>query len=152
MKAAAMLATLAAATALTPIPVAVANPDCAPATVRLTSVSAEATDGTLTGTPAGTDTPIRLRGDLRAYHRSVGFGDDAPAAVTRWDQALARVSEPIDPNDPNWYGKGKSRVFATRALDDIATEFPDGTLRVSYSPGDRPADWCAINFIQPVAD
>ena len=40
MKAAAMLATLAAATALTPIPVAVANPECAPATVRLTSVRA----------------------------------------------------------------------------------------------------------------
>ncbi|MCV7192856.1 hypothetical protein [Mycolicibacterium brumae] len=128
-----------------------AEQNCEPATTRLTQVSAEAVDGTIYATPLGGGEQLRLRADLEAYHHSSGFGAPAPEAVTEWDQTLDQVAEPVDSSDPNWYGKAKARVFAPRTLNTIAERLPDGALQVSYEPGERPADWCAITSIEPVA-
>lgn len=130
---------------------AAAQQNCEPATTRLHQVSAEAVDGTIYATPDGGGQQLRLRADLAAYHPSSGFGAAPPDAVAEWDQTLDQVAEPVDSSDPNWYGKAKARVFAPRTLNAIAERLPDGALQVSYQPGERPVDWCAITSIEPVA-
>ncbi|ORA22785.1 hypothetical protein [Mycobacterium aquaticum] len=128
-----------------------AGPQCAPGTVRLTAVSTDATQGTITGSPAGGGAPITLSGPLDAYRKSEGFGDNPPPAVKQWDDTLDQVTVPIAPDDPNWYGRAKSRAFASRSLNDLAVSFPANTLVVHYWQGDPPGAACAMSSIQPVA-
>jgi hypothetical protein len=72
-------------------------------TARLASVTANAVDGTITGTPVGGGSAVTLAGQGDAYLASAGFGDARPDAVQRWDTALNGVND-LDPSDPNWYG------------------------------------------------
>ena len=67
------------------IPAVVVDNVC---TVRLTSVTADAIDGTITGTPVGGGAAITLAGPLAAYQRSQGFGDVPPAPIQRWDTEI----------------------------------------------------------------
>jgi hypothetical protein len=126
-------------------------PGCAPSTVRLASVTADSTDGTITGAPVGGGAPITLTGPLEAYQRSEGFGDNPPPAVKQWDDTLDQANVPIAPDDPNWYGRAKSRAFAPRSLNDLAVSFPANTLVVHYWQGDEPGPACVMSSIQPVA-
>ena len=94
-------------------------------TVRLASVTADAIDGTITGSPVGGGAAITLTGPLQAYQQSAGFGDVPPAPIQRWDSEIEGVgSLSTDPNDPNWYGNAKSLTFLPRTLNDLATQFP----------------------------
>lgn len=128
-----------------------ATPGCAPGTARLAAVTADATQGTITGSPVGGGAPITLSGPLEAYQKSEGFGDNPPQAVKQWDETLDQVNVPIAPDDPNWYGRAKSRAFASRSLNDLAVSFPANILVVHYWQGDPPGAACAMSSIQPVA-
>jgi hypothetical protein len=130
-----------------------ADVGCAPATVRLTSVTAEATDGTITGTPVGGGAPVTLSGPLSAYLKSQGFGDAPPTAVQRWDELIDSANAPFASDDPNWYGHAKAMAFMTRTLNDQAVHLPANTIVVNYSAGDDAAHpgWCSLSSIQPVA-
>ncbi|GAY14993.1 hypothetical protein [Mycobacterium sp. shizuoka-1] len=132
---------------------------CAPAgvvdnvcTARLTSVTADVINGTITGTPVGGGTPVTLAGQLDAYQKSVGFGVPAPDAVQRWDDSIDSVSTlNVDPSDPNWYGNAKSRVFMPRTLNDIATQFPPDVLVVRFTPDEGSPGTFRLVSIQPTA-
>ncbi|WP_026256024.1 hypothetical protein [Mycobacterium sp. 155] len=126
-------------------------PGCAPATVRLVSVTADSTDGTITGSPVGGGAPITLTGPLDAYQRSEGFGDNPPAVIKQWDDTLDQAKVPIAPDDPNWYGHAKSQAFAPRSLNDLAVSLPANTLVVHYWQGEAPSPACVMSSIQPVA-
>jgi hypothetical protein len=129
-----------------------ADMGCAPTTVRLTSVTAEATNGTITGTPVGGGAPVTLSGPLSAYLKSEGFGDAPPAAVQRWDELIDSANTPLPSDDPNWYGHAKALAFMTRTLNDEAVHFPANTIVVHYSAGDDAhPGWCSLSSIQPVA-
>jgi hypothetical protein len=52
-------------------------------TARLTTVTADVINGTITGTPVGGGSPVTLAGQLDAYQKSAGFGDAVPDAVQR---------------------------------------------------------------------
>lgn len=141
--------TVAAAAAVMgpPAPIAHADPlpvACVPAntvdnvcTTRLTSVTADAVNGTITGTPVGGSTAITLAGQADAYVKSTGFGDSVPEAVQRWDSTIDSVSQlSVDQFDPNWYANAKTRVVMPRTLNDLATQFPPDVLVVRSTPDD----------------
>lgn len=119
-------------------------------TVRLASVTADAIDGTITGSPVGGGAAITLTGPLQAYQQSAGFGDVPPAPIQRWDSEIEGVSSlSTDPNDPNWYGNAKSLTFLPRTLNDLATQFPPDTLTVRFTADDaRPGTFQLVS-IQP---
>ncbi|GLE53433.1 hypothetical protein [Mycobacterium montefiorense] len=118
--------------------------------VRLTSVTANTIDGTITGIPVGGVAPITLAGQLNAYLRSAGFGNSPPDPVQRWDAAIDRVKDAI-PSGPDWYGQAKSRAFLPRELNGLATQFPPNTTVVRFVPDDANADGFRLVSIQPVA-
>src|SRR6185312_225409 len=119
---------------------------------RLTSVTANTIDGTITGTPVDGGAPLTLSGQADAYLKSAGFGDTPPDAVQRWDSAIDGVNNTtIDPFDPNWYGNAKARTFLPRTLDDLATRFPPGTLVVRFVSDDTHPGWFRLVSIQPIA-
>ncbi len=119
-------------------------------TARLTSVTADVVDGTITGTPAGTMEPITLAGQEDAYVKSAGFPDPRPDAVQEWDQAIERVSGlNTDPSDPNWYGNAKAKVFLPRTLNAVATRFPPDTLLVRYVADESRPGTFRLVTIQP---
>jgi hypothetical protein len=106
-------------------------------TARLTSVTADAVDGTITGTPVGGGPAITVAGQEDAYQKSAGFGDATPEAVQRWDDTFDSVGNlDVDPSDPNWYGNAKARVFLPRTLNDLASQFPPDILMVRFTPDD----------------
>lgn len=121
-------------------------------TVRLASVTADVTNGTITGAPVGGGAAITLAGQADAYLRSVGFGDAPPTAVQDWDDTIDRViGLGVDPADPNWYGDAKARAFLPRTLNDLATQFPPDVLVVSFTGDDaQPASFRLVT-VQPSA-
>ncbi len=132
---------------------------CVPATVvdgvctaRLTSVTADVVDGTITGAPLGGADAVTLAGQGDAYLKSTGFGSAAPQAVQNWDATLERVNNlSVDPNDPSWYGNAKSKVFLPRTLNDLATQFPPDSLVVRFALGDTQPGTFRLVSIQPTA-
>ena len=126
------------------------TPDGAGCMARLSAVSANNTDGTLTGTPLGATTPVTIFGEPGFYLPSTGFGGAAPALVTQWDALIAGVGAP-DPADPNWYGKGKARAFLPRQLNDIAAQLPSGSIVIRGVPDPVDPHLFTLQSIQPVA-
>lgn len=119
-------------------------------TARLTSVTADVVDGTITGTPDGGGAAVTLAGPADAYLKSAGFGDAPPEAVQRWDAEIDNVSNlDTSPADPNWYGNAKAKVFLPRTLNDLATKFPPGSLVVRFTPDDARPDAFRLVSIQP---
>ncbi|CAM3161392.1 hypothetical protein BST27_20440 [Mycobacterium intermedium] len=119
-------------------------------TARLTSVTDNVTDGTITGTPVGGGATITLAGQGDAYQKSAGFGDARPALVQEWDDAIDKVSGlPTDPSDPNWYGNAKSKAFLPRTLNSLAAQFPPNILVVRFTPDDAQPGWFRLVSIQP---
>lgn len=148
-----LLGTLSVAPAhATPLPAF-----CTPSTVvdkvctaRLTSVTADMVNGTITGAPVGGGDAVTLTGQGDAYRESEGFGDARPEPVQQWDEALANVNDlPVDANDPNWYGNAKAKVFLSRTLNGLATEFPPDVLTVRFTPDDTLQGPFRLLFIQP---
>lgn len=129
---------------------------CVPATVvdgvctaRLESVTADAVNGTITGSPVGGGAEITLAGQGDAYLPSVGSAP-RPEAVTNWDTTIDQVGNlDVDPSDPNWYGNAKARVFMPRTLNDLATQFPPDILVVRFVPGDAASGTFELVSIQP---
>ncbi|MFI5509400.1 hypothetical protein ACIA48_18190 [Mycobacterium sp. NPDC051804] len=121
-------------------------------TARLTSVTADAVNGTITGTPVGGTTPITVAGQGDAYLRSTGFGDARPNPVQRWDDAIDTVNGlSVDPSDPNWYGNAKAKAFLPRTLNDLAGQFPPDVLVVRFTPDDAQPDSFRLVSAQPTA-
>jgi hypothetical protein len=121
-------------------------------TARLTTVTADVINGTITGTPVGGGSAVTLAGQLDAYQKSAGFGDAVPDAVQRWDASIDSVSNlSVDPSDPGWYGNAKSRVFMPRTLNDLATQFPPDVLVVRFTPDDASPGTFRLVSIQPTA-
>jgi hypothetical protein len=120
-------------------------------TVRLTSVTADAVDGTITGAPVGGGTAITLAGQGDAYLKSAGFGDAPPDTVQQWDATLDSVNSlDVDSSNPNWYGNAKAKVFLPRTLNDLASRFPADILVVRFTPpGDGQSDTFQLKTIQP---
>lgn len=130
---------------------------CAPAnvidnvcTARLTTVTADTTNGTITGTPVGGGAAVTLAGPVEAYLKSVGFGATPPEPVQNWDATIARVTG-LDTSGPDWYGNAKSRVFLPRSLNDIATQFPPNILVVRFAADDAQPGAFRLVSIQPTA-
>ncbi|OBB67551.1 hypothetical protein A5758_13630 [Mycobacterium sp. 852014-50255_SCH5639931] len=119
-------------------------------TARLGSVTADTTDGTITGTLVGGGASVTLWGEADAYLKSQGFGYVPPDPIQRWDAAIDGVNN-ADPADPNWYGTEKSRAFLPRTLDSLASQFPPGVLVVRFVPDDTHSGWFRLVSIQPVA-
>ncbi|MGW0161597.1 hypothetical protein ACWDUN_20035 [Mycobacterium sp. NPDC003323] len=117
---------------------------------RLTSVTADVVDGTITGTPVGGGPALTLAGQQDAYLKSTGF-TEAPEAVRTWDTTIDQV-RPLDvsPSDPNWYGNAKAKVFLPRTLNGLATQFPPDTLVVSFTAADGDGPYRLLS-IQPAA-
>jgi hypothetical protein len=121
-------------------------------TVRLKSVSADAVDGTITGTPVGGGVAITLAGQGDAYQKSAGFGGTPPDAIQRWDTTIESENNlGVDASDPNWYGNAKSRTFLPRTLNDLATQFPADTLVVRFATDDTQPKSFRLVSIQPTA-
>ena len=119
-------------------------------TARLTSVTADAVNGTITGTPVGGGTAITVAGQGDAYLRSEGFGDARPDAVQRWDDTIDNVNGlSVDPSDPNWYGNAKAKAFLPRTLNDLASQFPPDILVVRFAPDDAQPDTFRLVSVQP---
>lgn len=130
------------------VPAAVVDGIC---TTRLTSVTTDAVNGTLTGTPVAGTQPITLAGPGEAYLPSVGFGAAPPEAVRTWDSTIEQVSGlDVSPADPNWYGNAKARVFLPRTLNDIATRLPPGSLLVGFRSEQAQPGAYQLVSIQPV--
>lgn len=131
------------------VPSAVVDNVC---TARLTTVTADVINGTITGTPVGGGSAVTLAGQLDAYQKSAGFGDPVPDPIQRWDAGIDSVSNlSVDPSDPGWYGNAKSRVFMPRTLNDLATQFPPDTLLVRFTPDDAAPGTFRLVSIQPTA-
>lgn len=120
-------------------------------TARLTSVTDDVVNGTITGTPVGGGAAITLAGQDDAYLKSEGFPDAPPEAVQRWDTAIESVENlSVDPSEPNWYGNAKAKVFLPRTLNGFADELPPGSLLVRFTaPDDTRPDVYRIVSIQP---
>ena len=119
-------------------------------TARLTSVTADVVDGTITGTPDGGGAAVTLAGPADVYLKSAGFGDTPPDPVQRWDAEIDNVSNlDTSPANPNWYGNAKAKVFLPRTLNDLATKFPPGSLLVRFTPDDSRPDAFRLVSIQP---
>ncbi|WP_234835074.1 hypothetical protein [Mycolicibacterium stellerae] len=119
-------------------------------TARLTSVTANAVDGTITGTPVGGGAAITLAGQGDAYLKSAGFGDPPPDPVQQWDATIDIVNTVgVDPTDPNWYGNAKAKAFLPRTLNDLASKFPPDILVVRFAPDDAEGGTFRLVSIQP---
>src|SRR3954470_15128151 len=119
-------------------------------TARLTSVTADVVNGTITGIPVGGGTAITLAGQEDAYLQSTGFGDAPPAPVESWNAAIDGASNlDVDASNPNWYGNAKAKVFLPRTLNDLATQFPPDTLLVQFTPDDAQPNVFRLVTIQP---
>src|SRR5262245_44262297 len=120
-------------------------------TARLTSVTADVVDGTITGTPVGGGAAVTLAGQADAYLKSAGFGDALPDPVQRWDATIDGVSklDPSDPSDPNCNGKTKARAFLPSTLNDLASQFPPDILMVRFTPDDAQSGTFRLVSIQP---
>jgi len=117
---------------------------------RLTSVTADAVNGTITGAPVGGGTAITVAGQGDAYLKSTGFGEARPDPVQRWDDTIDSVNGlSVDPSDPNWYGNAKARAFLPRTLNDLASQFPPDVLVVRFTPDDAQPDSFRLVSIQP---
>jgi hypothetical protein len=131
------------------VPTSVVDNVCA---ARLTSVTADAVNGTITGTPVGGGSVVTLAGQGDAYLKSTGFGDARPDPVQRWDDTIDSVgSLTVDPSDPNWYGNAKARAFLPRTLNDLASQFPPDVLLVRFTPDDTQQGSFRLVSIQPTA-
>lgn len=119
-------------------------------TARLTSLTANSTDGTITGTPVGGGAPVTLWGQSDAYLKSQGFGDTPPDPIQRWNAEIDGVNN-ADPSGPDWYAAGKSRAFLPRSLDELASRFPPDIIVVRFVPDDTHSGWFRLVSIQPVA-
>lgn len=128
-------------------PATVADDVC---TARLTTVTADNVNGTITGTPVGGGDALTLAGQADAYLKSQGFGDAPPDPVQQWDAAIDRVSN-TDPNSPDWYGNAKARVFLPRTLDGLATQFSANTIVVRFVADDANPGSFRLVSIQPIA-
>jgi hypothetical protein len=119
-------------------------------TARLTSVTADAVNGTITGTPVGGRTAITVAGQGDAYLKSVGFGDALPDPIQRWDETIDSVNAlGVDPSNPNWYGNAKAQAFLPRTLNELASQFPPDVLVVRFSRDDaQPVSYRLVS-IQP---
>ncbi len=121
-------------------------------TARLTAVTADAVDGTITGTPVDGGAAITLAGQGDAYLKSAGFGDTPPDPVRQWDDAIDSVGTlDVDASNPNWYGNAKAKVFLPRTLNDLATQFPADTLMVRFTPDDTQPGSFRLVTIQPTS-
>jgi hypothetical protein len=119
-------------------------------TTRLTSVTADVINGTITGTPVGGGAAITVAGQGDTYLKSTGFGDARPDPIQRWDETIDGVGGlSVDPSDPGWYGNAKAKTFLPRTLNDLATEFPADTLLVRFTPDDARPDSFRLVSIQP---
>lgn len=119
-------------------------------TARLTGVTADTINGTITGTPTGGGAAVTLAGQMDAYQKSAGFGDSPPDPVQRWDSTIDSVSKlALDPSDPNSYGNAKSVAFLPRTLNDLATQFPPGILVVRFTSDDAQPGAFRLVSIQP---
>lgn len=117
---------------------------------RLVSVTDDAVDGTITGTPVGGTEAITLAGQGDAYLKSNGFGEAPPEAVRNWDATLDQVSGlDVSPADPNWYGNAKAKVFLPRTLNDLATHFPPDSLLVRFTSDETQPGVFQLVSIQP---
>jgi hypothetical protein len=122
-------------------------------TARLTSVTADVVNGTITGTPVGGGTAITVAGQGDAYLKSTGFGAASPDPVQRWDETIDSVNSlSVDPSDPNWYGNAKAKAFLPRTLNDLASQFPPDTLRVRFTPDDAQSNSFRLVSIQPTGN
>jgi hypothetical protein len=130
------------------VPVVVADNVC---TVRLTSVTADNVNGTITGTPFGGGAAVTLAGQADAYLKSEGFAATPPDAVQRWDATIDRVNN-LDTSGPDWYGNAKSKVFLPRTLNGLATQFPPNTIVVRFGPDDAQSGAFPLVSIQPAAE
>ncbi|MFY9918460.1 MAG: hypothetical protein WAL26_08690 [Mycobacterium sp.] len=117
-------------------------------TARLTSVTANVVDGTITGTPVGGGTAVTLAGQEDAYLKSAGYGDAPPEPVQQWDATIDGLSN-VDPSDPNWYGNAKARAFLPRTLNDLASHFPADVLVVRFTPDVAQSNSFRLVSIQP---
>jgi hypothetical protein len=121
--------------------------------VRLESVTTDAVNGTITGTPVGGGTAITVAGQGDAYQKSAGFGAAPPEIVQRWDDTIDTVvSLNVDPSDPNWYGNAKARAFLPRTLNDLASQFPPDTLMLRFTPDNAPSGSFRLVSIQPTGN
>src|SRR5262245_12582382 len=119
-------------------------------TARLTSVTADVINGTITGTPVGGGAAITLAGQGDAYLKSAGFGDAPPDPVQRWDTTIDGLNNSsVEPSDPNWYGNAKARAFLPRTLNDLASQFPPDILMVRFTPDDSAPGSFRLVSIQP---
>ncbi|MDA2894736.1 hypothetical protein PDG61_27755 [Mycolicibacterium sp. BiH015] len=131
------------------VPAAVVDGVC---TSRLVSVTADAVNGTFTGTPVGGGAAITLAGQADAYLKSEGFGAAPPEAVKNWDTSIEQTAGlSTDPSDPNWYGNAKAKVFLPRTLNGLATQFPPNTLVVRFASDETQPDVFRLISVQPVA-
>lgn len=119
-------------------------------TARLTSVTADAVNGTITGAPVGGGTVITVAGQGDAYLKSAKFGDMRPDPIQRWDEMIDSVNGlSVAPSDPNWYGNAKAKAFLPRTLNDLATQFPPGVLVVKFMSDDAQPETFRLVSIQP---
>ena len=119
-------------------------------TVRLTSVTTNVVDGTITGAPVGGGAAITLAGQGDAYLKSAGFGDSPPGPIQQWDATIDSVDNlNVDSSDPNWYGNAKAKVFLPRTLNDLASQFPADILVVRFTPDADQSDTFRLESIQP---
>lgn len=119
-------------------------------TVRMASVTADAVNGTITGTPVGGGTAITVAGQGDAYLKSVGFGDARPHPIQRWDETIDSVNAlSVDPSNPNWYGNAKAQAFLPRTLNDLASQFPPDVLVVRFTGDDAQPGSYRLVSVQP---
>jgi len=132
------------------VPASVVDNVC---TARLASVTADAVNGTITGAPVGGGSAITVAGQGDAYLPSQGFGDARPDPVRQWDETIDSVNSlGVAPSDPNWYGNAKAKVFLTRTLNGLATQFPPDVLVVRFTPDDAQPDVFRLVSIQPAPE
>lgn len=121
-------------------------------TARLTTVTDDVVDGTITGTPVGGGAAVTLTGQEDAYLKSTGFEAAPPDAIREWDAAIDKVEGlNTSPPDPNWYGNAKARVFLPRTLNGLATKFPPDILVVRFTTDESRPDALRLVSIQPTA-
>lgn len=127
-----------------------ATADGSGCSARFTGLSANSTDGTLTGTPVGGTAPITIFGQPDSYLRSAGFGSGAPDLVQQWDATIERVNSGKI-TDPGGYGQGKSEAFLPRQLNELAAQLPAGTILIRFATDDADSHILQLSSIQPVA-
>lgn len=128
-----------------PTPAAVDGDACSG---KLTSVTDDPTNFTITGRLVSGGNPVTLAGPAEAYLKSTGYAGSPPDPVQQWDATIDRVSN-LDPADPNWYGNGKARAFLPEQLNMLASQFPSGTAMVRFVPDTAYSGGYRLLSIQP---